>query len=74
VKRFRFRSVLLALALCLTCGTAAMAQTQKFPRKPITFVVPYGAGSGNDVIARILQRKVTENSGLRDDRRESPGL
>lgn len=45
------------------CGTISLAQAQNFPRKPITFVVPYGPGSGNDVIARIEARKVTENWG-----------
>jgi tripartite-type tricarboxylate transporter receptor subunit TctC len=64
VKRFVFvRTLLFPLMLSLACVTAALAQTQKFPRKPITLVVPYGPGSGNDVVARILQRKVTENSG-----------
>ena len=47
----------------MACGFAANGHAQAYPRKPITFVVPYGPGSGNDVIARILQRKVTDNWG-----------
>lgn len=43
-------SVLLVLA-----GAAIEANAQQsYPRRPITYVVPYGPGSGNDVIARIV--------------------
>lgn len=51
------------LALGALCGAPSSAHAQNFPRKPITYVVPYGPGSGNDVIARIEARKVTENWG-----------
>lgn len=51
------------LAVMFACTTAPLAHAQGFPRKPITFVVPYGPGSGNDVIARIEAKKITENSG-----------
>ena len=42
---------LAVLCLVLT-GTAAHAQG--YPSKPITFVVPFGPGSGSDLIARII--------------------
>ncbi len=32
-----------------------------YPSRPVTFIVPYGPGSGNDVIARILANKVSAN-------------
>lgn len=54
---------MMAFLIAAACGGAFTAHAQNFPRKPITFVVPYGPGAGNDVIARILQRKVTENWG-----------
>jgi tripartite-type tricarboxylate transporter receptor subunit TctC len=37
------------------------AHAQSYPNKPITFIVPFGPGSGNDVIARIVAQKVSEN-------------
>lgn len=42
---------------------AGQALAQSYPSKPITFIVPYGPGTGNDVIARIISQKVTENWG-----------
>ena len=39
------------LAAALTCSGAAMAQD--YPNKPIRIVVPYGAGSSPDVLARL---------------------
>ena len=54
---------MVAFLIAAACGGAFTAHAQNFPRKPITFVVPYGPGAGNDVIARILQKKVTENWG-----------
>jgi tripartite-type tricarboxylate transporter receptor subunit TctC len=50
-----FRAVVV-LCLALT-GTAAHAQT--YPNKPITFVVPFGPGSGSDLIARIIGQRLS---------------
>lgn len=36
------------------------ASAQTFPSKPIAFIVPYGPGTGNDVIARLIAQKVSE--------------
>ncbi len=40
---------------------AELALAQGYPSKAITIIVPYGPGTGNDVIARIIAQKVTEN-------------
>lgn len=45
--------VTLAASLCLGAG-AAQAQSDNFPNKPITLIVPYGPGGVTDVIARAL--------------------
>lgn len=52
----RFQSPTLALAVLLAAGAAA---AQTFPDKPITFVVPFAAGSATDQIARALGNGVT---------------
>src|SRR5688572_15233456 len=51
----------IALMLPTAFGLAAgSASAQTFPSKPIAFIVPYGPGTGNDVIARLISQKVSE--------------
>jgi tripartite-type tricarboxylate transporter receptor subunit TctC len=47
-----------ALALALP----GLAAAQAFPAKPITFVVPFAAGSATDQLARALGQSLTEQS------------
>ena len=54
---------LLILAL-FACCTAVSAQTYPDKSKPLRIVVPFGAGSGNDVIARAYARAIGEATGL----------
>jgi len=50
----------LALAACaLAAAAAAPALAQDYPSKPITFVVPFAAGSATDQLARALGQAVT---------------
>ena len=56
--------VLFAGLLCgLSLLTGGLACAQSFPSRPITIIVPYGPGSGNDVIARELAQKLTDIMG-----------
>src|SRR5256885_12846129 len=48
-----------ALAAAILPG-AALAQA--FPAKPITFVVPFAAGSATDQLARALGQSITEQT------------
>ena len=67
----RVRTAFVALALVAVSAVTAVAplvacaQTpaQGYPKRPIAYIVPYGAGSGNDVIARIVARKISDNWG-----------
>ena len=62
MKWSRHSAVTLALAFTLcTFGQACLAQA--YPSKPLRFVVPYGAGGGPDVLARVVGRALGENIG-----------
>jgi tripartite-type tricarboxylate transporter receptor subunit TctC len=51
-----------AVAL-LGMTAAASAQAQDYPNRPITLVVPYAAGGGNDLFARIASEKMSRTLG-----------
>jgi tripartite-type tricarboxylate transporter receptor subunit TctC len=53
----------LACAAALLLTPTAWAQTPGFPTKPITFVVPFAAGSATDTLARALASSVAEQTG-----------
>ena len=48
----------------MALGLASLAQRlhaqQKYPNKPIKFVVPFAAGGGGDVVARMLAQRLSE--------------
>jgi tripartite-type tricarboxylate transporter receptor subunit TctC len=54
------RASLVALALCIATGAAS---AQDWPTKPITAVVPLGAGSASDIIARVVMDQVSRQVG-----------
>lgn len=57
------RRRMLACAATLLLAPTAWAQTAAFPNRPITFVVPFAAGSATDTLARALASSVAEQTG-----------
>jgi tripartite-type tricarboxylate transporter receptor subunit TctC len=51
-----------ASALALGAGSAAHAQAA-YPNKPIKMVVPFAAGGGTDVLARVIGEKLSAGLG-----------
>src|SRR3954462_10034245 len=54
------------LMLLMAVGTMAWsvaAHTQPYPSRPITIVVPFAAGGGFDVVARIIATRMSELLG-----------
>jgi tripartite-type tricarboxylate transporter receptor subunit TctC len=52
-----------AAAGALALALAAPALAQNYPTKPITFVVPFAAGSATDQLARALGQSVSAETG-----------
>ena len=55
------RRAAVAALLASFAATGAFAQA-KYPDHPITFVVPFAAGSATDQLARALGNSVTEQA------------
>jgi tripartite-type tricarboxylate transporter receptor subunit TctC len=55
----RLQATLLSL-IGLCCASVPAAHAQSWPSKPITWVVPFGAGGGADVVSRIVAAALGE--------------
>ena len=56
----------LASILVMTCAISAgvpAATAADFPQRPVTIVVPWGAGGGSDIIARALSKPLEQELG-----------
>ena len=61
--RPRNRLMVAALAVIAIGQGPAMSQTSSWPDRPLTMVVPLAAGSGIDVLARVLAPRLSEILG-----------
>ena len=51
------------LAASLAVPALAHAQAEWRPTRPMTFIVPFGAGSGTDAVARVLGQMLSAELG-----------
>jgi len=51
------------LAALLACAAMAVHAQDRFPEKPVRFIVPFPPGGGTDALARILAAKLGEQWG-----------
>ena len=49
-----------ALTVGLAAAMPALRAQRTYPNKPITFIVPFAAGGGGDVVARMLAKGLSE--------------
>jgi len=66
-----FRTVAAAAGLALSCA-AALAQ-DTWPSRPVTVIVPFSAGGGVDVIARVLAESLRTSLGRTVNVDNKPG-
>jgi len=55
------RKVVVLLCASVAANIAAAADTAPFPSKPIRMVVPFGAGSNSDILARTVAVRMAEH-------------
>ena len=63
-------------AAALFCG-AAFAARAEYPEHPVRLIVPFGAGSSTDLLARMVAKQMTDDSGqpiIVDDRPGAEGM
>jgi tripartite-type tricarboxylate transporter receptor subunit TctC len=62
-----------AIATALATWPAGDLAAQKFPSRPITYVVPLAAGSTTDVAARRIAQRVSQTTGINIVVENKPG-
>ena len=69
------RTMLRALLACaaITLPILPQAHAQSFPDKPITIIVPFGAGGPTDIVARVIAERLTAILGQRAIVENAPG-
>src|ERR1700733_5219600 len=55
--------VRIAIGFAALFLTGATAYAQSYPTKAITLIVPFAAGGSNDMVARVIGKKLTEAWG-----------
>lgn len=60
----RFHSIWVgALLAAVSVGASQSAHAQAYPARPIRMIVPFGPGTGSDVLGRVLAQKLSEQMG-----------
>ncbi len=58
--------VICVAVVCMFCGSMVLGaeKPKDYPRRPVTVIVPFGAGGGADSMARTFLQQVSKNLGV----------
>ena len=71
------RSKFAIAAAALVAASAVPAAAQTYPAKPVRLIIPFSAGGGTDIFARLIGRKLQDNMGqpfVADNRAGAAGI
>jgi tripartite-type tricarboxylate transporter receptor subunit TctC len=54
------RRTTIALFAAAAANAVGVSYAQEFPTRPVEIIVPYAAGGGNDILARVIGRELSE--------------
>jgi tripartite-type tricarboxylate transporter receptor subunit TctC len=58
------RVLLTGLAACFVCASALPAHAaDRYPTRPVRFIIPFPPGGGNDILGRAYAEKMAERTG-----------
>ncbi len=64
-RRMIDRIIDLLACVAIALSIIPQAHAQPFPNKPITIIVPFGAGGPTDIVARVIAERLTTTLGQR---------
>lgn len=63
MRRTFLTTCLIALYGSLSAGALASSPGNAYPTRPVTIIVPYGAGSSTDILTRIVAKQMSQDLG-----------
>src|SRR5881392_1660809 len=57
------RIIRFCVALALICAALPAAAQEKYPNRPVKFIVSFAAGGSNDIIARVVCEALSDRLG-----------
>jgi tripartite-type tricarboxylate transporter receptor subunit TctC len=58
-----FHRLATSVLACTALALSAPAHAQPYPNKPVTIIVPFGAGGPTDIVARVIADRLTASFG-----------